>query len=396
MARFAPITDRLARLGGAKWEVHFLAREMRDAGKRVIELTIGEPDASLPSHLMDIAVHAMSNGRTGYSNGQGEPDTLAAIARRYSQRRQRQFLSENIICFPGTQTALFAALLALTESGDEVIVGDPMYATYEALIRASGATIVPVALLPEDGFRLSAKAIAPHISPFTRVLFLNSPHNPTGAVLSREELAEICDLAEKHDLWILCDEVYEDLCFSNVEFCSPLDFTRYAERVVVACSISKSHAAPGFRAGWCVGSAEFVQRLLPLSETMLFGSQPFIADMIAAAVSQPSSIAREMTVRFQRRAEIVARLLQGHCGLKVHLPQAGMFALIDVRSISASGRDFALGLLRATGVAVMPGESFGESLAGWVRVSLTVNDKLIEEACALIAGHVARVEEDCT
>ena len=394
MPRFAPVTDDLADLGGAKWEIHSRARAMRDAGERVIELTIGEPDAALPAHLIEIATRAMAQGRTGYSNGQGEPETLAAIARRYSQRRRRKFLSENIICLPGTQTALFAALMALAGSGGEVIVGDPMYATYEALVRSSGAKMVPVRLQPENGFRLSAEAIAPHITPATRVLFLNSPHNPTGAVLGREDLQEICDLAEAHDLWILCDEVYEDLCFGGTEFASPLDLSRHADRVVVACSISKSHAAPGFRSGWCVGPAEFIERLLPLSETMLFGSQPFIADMTAAAVSQPSIIAREMTERFRRRAELVARHLHDHCGLRVHVPQAGMFALIDVRMVTPTGKEFARGLLDTTGVAVMPGESFGQGLTGWIRVSLTVEDRLIEEACALIASHAARIKEE--
>ena len=254
--------------------------------------------------------------------------------------------------------------------------------------------MVPVRLQPENGFRLSAEAIAPYITPATRVLFLNSPHNPTGAVLGREDLQEICDLAEAHDLWILCDEVYEDLCFAGTEFASPLDLSRHADRVVVACSISKSHAAPGFRSGWCVGPAEFIERLLPLSETMLFGSQPFIADMTAAAVSQPSIIAREMTERFRRRAELVARHLHDHCGLRVHVPQAGMFALIDVRMVTPTGKEFARGLLDTTGVAVMPGESFGQGLTGWIRVSLTVEDRLIEEACALIASHAARIKEE--
>jgi arginine:pyruvate transaminase len=157
----------------------------------------------------------------------------------------------------------------------------------------------------------------------------------------------------------------------------------------VASSISKSHAAPGFRSGWCVGPAEFCDRLLPLSETMLFGSQPFIADMTALAVSEPSPVASGMAERFARRAGLIADALDGTGGLRVHRPEAGMFALVDVRATGLSGEAFAMGLLDRQKVAVMPGESFGAGLNGWLRLSLTQPDDRIAEACHRIAAHAA-------
>ena len=278
----------------------------------------------------------------------------------------------------------------MVTSGDEVLVGDPMYATYEGLIRSTGATVGPVPLRPEHGFRMQVADAEARITPATRVLFLNSPHNPTGAVLSASDIRALCDLAARHDLWLLCDEVYEDLLFPGTTFASPLDLPDYADRVVTASSISKSHAAPGFRSGWCAGPAEFMDRLLPLSETMLFGSQPFIADMTAEAVSHPSPIAAPMMERFQRRAGLLHRALHGVAGLSVHVPQAGMFCVVDVRAVCPSGHDFAMGLLAAEKVAVMPGESFGTGLAGWLRLSLTQPDDRIAEAAARIARHAAR------
>jgi len=164
--------------------------------------------------------------------------------------------------------------------------------------------------------------------------------------------------------------------------------------VIVASSISKSHAAPGFRSGWCVGPAEFCNRLLPLSETMLFGSQPFIADMTAEAVSHPSPIAAAMMERFQRRAAILRDALHGVAGLSVHVPQAGMFAVVDVRAVCLSGHDFAMSLLTQEKVAVMPGESFGTGLRGWLRLSLTQPDDLVAEAAARIARHAARLAQE--
>ncbi|MGB8812551.1 MAG: pyridoxal phosphate-dependent aminotransferase [Paracoccaceae bacterium] len=391
--KYAAVTDRLADLGGAKWQIHARARALKAQGHSVIELTIGEPDVPTPSDLTDAAIRAMEDGRTGYSNGRGEPALLRALAGRYSARRSRHIGPDQVMCFPGTQTTLFAVLMAMAQAGDEVLIGDPMYATYEGLIAATGAKMVPVPLRPEFGFRMQAADIAARITPATRVIFLNSPHNPTGAVLTTADIASIGRLAIAHDLWILCDEVYEEMVFDGTTFSSPLDDPTLADRAVVTCSISKSHAAPGFRSGWCIGSADFTARLLPLSETMLFGNQPFIADMTAHAVSSPSAVAAGMCERFKRRAELIHSRLNGVAGLLVHRPEAGMFTLVDVRSTGLSGTAFAHDLLEHARVAVMPGESFGAALAGWVRVALTQADEVTLEACDRIAAHVRLRQE---
>lgn len=387
--RYASVTDRLAGLGGAKWAVHARARALKAAGEEIIELTIGEPDVPTPERFMDVAAQAMKAGRTGYSNGRGEPAVVAALAARYSARRGRPIGTDQVMCLPGTQTTLYAILRTLVDPGDEVLLGDPMYATYEGLIAQTGATMVPVPLRPEHGFRMQVADVVSRITPRTRILFLNTPHNPTGAVLSAKDIRALGEVARAHDLWILSDEVYEDLVFPGVTFASPLDFPEFADRTVIASSISKSHAAPGFRSGWCIGPAEFCTRLLPLSETMLFGSQPFIADMTALAVSEPSPVAAGMAERFSRRAGLIADQLAGVNGLYVHCPEAGMFALVDVRATGQSGEAFALGLLDRQKVAVMPGESFGAGLNGWLRLSLTQPDDRITEATHRIAAHAA-------
>ena len=225
--RYASVTDRLAGLGGAKWAVHARARAMKAAGEAIIELTIGEPDVPTPDVLLDAAHVALRSGRTGYSNGRGEPGVVAALAARYTDRRGRPIGTDQVMCLPGTQTTLYAVLQTLVTEGDEVLVGDPMYATYEGLIRATGAAVIPVPLRPEAGFRIQPADIAARITPRSRILFLNSPHNPTGAVLTRDDLAALCALAAAHDLWVLCDEVYEDLCFPGVTFASSRLIARF-------------------------------------------------------------------------------------------------------------------------------------------------------------------------
>jgi len=382
--RYASITDRLAGLGSGKWQVHMRGRELRALGHPVIELTIGEPDVNPDPQLLDACETAMRAGRYRYSNGRGEPPILAALAAKYSRRTGRAVTAENLLYFPGTQTALYAVLMGLVEAGDKVLVPDPYYATYESVVRAPGAEIVPVPMKAEHGFHLRPEALEAAIVPGCRVLLLNSPHNPSGAVLSRAEIAAIGEVCRKHDLWIVSDEVYEELTF-GAEFASPLDIGELAERTIAVASISKSHAAPGFRSGWAVGPAEFCRRLLPLSESMLFGGQPFISDMTAYALTHDLPTSAVMRKQYKARADLIMRLLDGVAGLKPMRPEAGMFVLLDVGATGLDGQEFATRLLEERHVAVMPGGSFGNAAKSFVRVSLTVPDDKLAQACERIA-----------
>jgi len=387
--KLTAVTKRLAGLGGGKWEVHLKARQLAESGADVVEMTIGEPDVQTPEELVATAIQAMQAGRTGYSDGRGEAGLRAALADTYSASRGRAFSADNILCFPGTQTALYAVLQGVAEADDEVLVGDPMYATYEGVVRASGADMVPVPLRPEAGFRIQASDIAARLTPRSRAILLTTPHNPTGAILTARDLQEIGQLALQHDLWIISDEVYEHLIFEGSDFVSPLSDPALADRVIAVSSISKSHAAPGFRSGWCVGPADFCTALLPVSETMLFGNQPFIADMTEKAIRDGSPVAAGMAARFAARADLLAQRLHAETGLRVHRPEAGMFALIDVSATGMDGEAYAWDLLDH-GVAVMPGSAFGDGLRDWVRVALTIDDADFTTALDRITAHAAR------
>jgi len=221
----------------------------------------------------------------------------------------------------------------------------------------------------------------------TSAILLTTPHNPSGAILTNEDINAIGKVAIEHDLWIVSDEVYEDFVYQAGTFNSPLANPELADRVIVVSSISKSHAAPGFRSGWSVGPVEFNNDLLALSETMLFGSQPFIADMTEKAIRDGSSVVEGMRTRFEARAIRLKSQLESASALTVHKPEAGMFALINVSTSGMNARDYSLHLLKNAGVALMPGSSFGDSLNDWVRVALTVDDKRFDEACERIIQH---------
>ncbi|MBP1842684.1 arginine:pyruvate transaminase [Rhizobium petrolearium] len=393
--RYASITDRLAHLGSGRWAVHLAARRMKAAGEEIIELTIGEPDVAPDKALLDEAARAMYAGRTRYSNGRGEPSILEALVRKYSKRRP-DVTEKNFLCFPGTQTALYSVMTGLADAGDGVLVGDPLYATYEGVIASTGAHMIPVPLRPERKFHLQAEDLERAITPEARVLLLNTPHNPTGAVLTATEIAAIGEVCGRHDLWIVCDEVYEQLIFEGTPFASPFDIPELAERTIVVSSISKSHAAPGFRSGWAAGPEEFCEKLLPVSETMLFGVQPFISDMTAMALSQHFETADVMRKNYRRRAEIVEKAFAGSNLIKPMPPEGGMFVLLDVTATGLNGEEFAWELLHQEKVAVMPGTSFGDQAAGFLRVSLTVPEDVLAVAMGRVgelAGRLVSLKE---
>lgn len=348
-------------------------------GVAVTFLSIGEPDLPGPASVMDEAVHAMKRGRTRYSNGQGEPEALIAIAAHLTRRSGITVSPENIQYTAGTQNGLFTALLTLVESGDEVLVPDPYYATYESIVASSGATFVAVPTTPESGFHVTAKDIEAAITPRTRVLLLNTPSNPTGAVLSESEIDAIGAVCEKHDLWIVCDEVYADLSFGNT-FCSPFDREHLRHRTLAVASISKSHALPGFRAGWIAAPTDVRNRLTSVAEAMLFGAQPFIEDALVVALSQRHPEVDRLKETFRIRAEKLVQQFEGSPHAHARMPEGGMFIMVDIRSTGLTGEEFAWKLLHDHNIVVMPGESFGAGGAGHVRIALTVDKEVLVTA----------------
>ena len=385
--RMTTVVERLQDLGEDNWALYKRARELLDNGEDIIELAIGEPDIPTPSYIIESLQRGLAKGRTAYGNSAGEAHLRAALAQRYSPPGKAAIRPAEILCFPGAQTALYAALRCVAGEGNTVVVGDPMYATYEPAITACGARGLPVLLSPARRFRLDPADVAAAVQADTRAILLNTPHNPTGAVLSSDDTKQLGKIAQAHDLWIISDEVYEELVFGDATKASPLDYPELRERTIVISSISKSHAAPGLRSGWLVAPQAFCEAALPLSEAMLFGNQPFIADTTAEVVATPSPVATGMRERFARRAAILARRLHSGTHLNVHTPDAGMFALIDVSSTGMPGKAYAESLLHNGGVAVMPGCAFGKSLAAWVHISLTKDDSQFNEACARIITH---------
>ncbi len=388
--RFSPLVDRLAGRGAGTWRIHFEAIQRRDAGQDVILLTVGDPDQKPPAAMIEATIASLRQGHTGYAAIVGPMPLREAVAARVTARTGTPCTADNIVIVPGAQAGLFCALHCLAGTGDEVIVGEPMYATYEAVAGATGARLVTVPLRPENGFHPDLRAMAAAVTPRTRVLWINSPHNPTGAVLDRTELEAIADLCRRHDLWLLSDEVYEDLAYARPHL-SPRTLPGMAERTVVVSSLSKSHAVPGFRTGWIVGPAALMPHLFNLILCMTYGGPPFIHDGALPALTRDLPEAAALRADYRRRAALLGGALERARHCRVRMPEGGMFLLLDVRGTELSATDFARRLLDAENVALLPADGFGPSLAGHLRVSLTEDDARLAEAGERIVRFTARL-----
>ena len=389
--KFAKVTARLDGLGSEKWAVHIDGKRRAALGEQLIFLSIGEPDAAPPLAILDEADRQMRAGRTRYAEGRGEANVRRSLARLYTRQTGRAIHENQFIYLPGTQTALYAAMMTVVDEGCEVLMADPYYATYEGVIAAAGGVAVPIRVDPDHGFHLTAADLEKAITPKSRVLLMNTPSNPTGAVFTRAEIEKIGKVCDKHDLWIISDEVYATLTYGNTVFASPFDVPELEKRTIVVSSISKSHAMPGFRCGWITASAEFCDRCIPVTETMLFGSQPFLEDAMAFALDNHFPEIDAMKRNYEKRARSLVKALEGSKKVSARMPEGGMFVMVDVRKTGLTGEAFAWKLLEEEGVVTMPGESFGQGGTGHLRVALTVDEAQITEACKRIARLAERV-----
>jgi len=389
--KYSNLVERLQGKRTAAWEIHHAAQQAFNKGEDVIILSVGDPDFATPEVIVDRAVSALREGDTHYADVVGRAPLRAAIARDHVQQTGNQGIDENnVIVVAGAQNGLFATSLCLCEAGDEIVVPEPMYLTYEASVRVTGATLVPVAVDPAKAFHLDCDALEAAITPRTKAIFFATPCNPTGVVMPRPDLERIAALAKKHDLWIVSDEVYADLTFDR-EHVSIASLDGMAERTVTIGSLSKSHAMPGWRVGWVIGPKTLVEHLGRLALCMLYGLPGFIQQAAMTALENRPQIVADMREIYRRRRDIVFDRLRDVPGLHCLLPEAGMFMMVDVTGTGLSAYDFSWQLFRAQGVSVLDASAFGETAAGFVRLGFVLDEARLAEACDRIATFVASI-----
>lgn len=385
--KFSKLVERISGEGVDAWQIHSAALAAAERGEDVIVLSVGDPDYSTPQPICEAAIRALRSGDTHYTAIAGRQALRQAIARQHSERSGQMVSAENVIVTSGAQNALFSAALCLCEAGDEVLVPEPMYLTYEACIGASGATLVAVPVDAERDFRVNLSAMQAAITPRTRAIFLATPCNPTGTVMRPDELRSIAALAQAHDLWVVSDEVYADITFEQKHM-SIASLPGMQERTLSISSLSKSHAMTGWRVGWVVAPPTVIKHMANLVLCMLYGIPGFVQEAAIEAIALRNSLVPTMCRAYRRRRDMAYTLLSQVAGLKCRLPEAGMFMLVDVSGTRLSTSDFVWGLFHQTGVSVLNAQAFGHTASGFVRLGLVVPEQRLQEACIRIAGYV--------
>jgi octopine/nopaline transport system ATP-binding protein len=377
--KFSPLVQRISGEGADAWLTHYEATAARDRGEDVIILSVGDPDLDTPPAVVEKAVEQLRAGDTHYSPAAGRRSVRQAIATHHSKRTGQNATADNVVYLSGAQNALFVASLLVAGSGDEIISFDPMYPTYPATLQASGARMIRA---PTRGnFRPDIGALGSLITARTRAVVWATPNNPSGVILHEDELAAIGDLAQKHDLWLISDEVYAGLAPGGHV---PGLAARMPERVITLGSLSKSHAMTGWRSGWLVGPREVAIHAESLVMCMLFGAPGFVQEAAITALSiAPEAERRIRDYCDLRRARLVAGL-EGIPKIRVVVPEAGMFMLVDVRESGLSGYGFMRALYESERVSVLDGAAFGLETAGFVRICCATDEVSLDTGCARI------------
>ncbi len=388
--KFSPLVDRIAGGGAEGWAVHFEAMRQKAAGRDITFLTIGDPDQGPPAVVIEATREALRLNHKGYAPIAGLPAVRAEVAARIARRTGAPCAESNVILTPGDQAGLFCAVQCIVAAGDEIIVPEPVYATYAGVIGASGAKMVNVPLRPERGFHPDLAAMEAAITPRTRAIWINSPHNPTGAVMDRAEMEAVAALCRRHDLWLLSDEVYEDMAYARPHV-SAWSLPGMADRTIVVSSLSKSHAIPGFRFGWVAGPPELISHVFDLVLCMLYGGPPFIQEGVLPALREDLPEVAALREDYRRRSQDFSDLLAAAPGCRLTAPEGGMFCLLDVRGTGLAAARFAERLLEEEAIAVLACDAFGPSAVGHVRISLTLPDAALHAAGRRIVAFTERL-----
>jgi len=383
--KFSPLVERVSGEGADAWLTHYEALAALERGEDVIVLSVGDPDLDTPATVVERAITQLRAGDTHYVAASGRPALREAIARRHTERTGQHIDPRNIVCFAGAQNALFAAALCLAGPGAEVVTFDPMYPTYPATIEVGGARLVRVPT--GAGLRPDVAALDAAVNSRTRAIFWATPNNPSGVVLSESELDRIAEIARRHDLWLVSDEVYAGLAHGGRV---PSLAARLPEQVVTISSLSKTHAMTGWRAGWLIGPRQLAVYAEALAMCMLFGLPGFIQEAAIEALAIAPAAEQRMREYLSARCSLFMQGLEGVPQVRAIAPQAGMFMLLEVTATGLTGYEFMRALYESEKVAVMDGAAFGTQTAGYVRICFATEEAVIKQACARIRRFCTR------
>ncbi|MFC1935196.1 pyridoxal phosphate-dependent aminotransferase [Chloroflexota bacterium] len=382
---------RMSRLGTeTAFEVLAKAKELEARGKDIIHLEIGEPDFETPGHIKEAAVEALNQGYTHYVPTPGIPEVRQSIAENVSRRRNIDVDWRQVVVTPGAKPIMFFTILALAEEGREVIYPDPGFPIYESMIRFCGATPVPMRLAGERNYHPDLEELASCINDRTCLVILNSPHNPCGSILTREEIETVAEMVKSRDgLYVLSDEVYKDIIYESTHF-SIASVPGMADKTIILDGLSKSYAMTGWRLGYGVFPEPLVEHIVKLAVNSVSCANAFSQQAIIAALEGPQDEVSAMKEEFRKRRDVLIDGLNNIPGIRCPVPEGAFYAFPNIEDTGLSSQEFEHRALEEAGVAILSGTAFGRYGEGYVRCSYANSVGNLQKAVERLEGLVRR------
>ena len=358
-----------------------------------IKLTVGEPNFDTPEYIKEAAKKAIDDGQTHYSPNAGMPQLRAAIAEKY-KKYWDGYTADHVIVTVGAMEGLMLSMMVLLNPGDEILVPDPCFPNYFGQASIVGATAVPVPTYEEHEYRIQPADIAKAITPKTKAILLNSPCNPTGAVLTREDVLAIAEIVKKHNLWVLSDEPYDSIVYDGIEPFSIAQVPEVRNRVFVLNSFSKSYAMTGWRVGYLLApTAGYVKKMAQLQEGVASCVSTF-SQVAAAEALKSTDCVDQMVADYTRRRDILIDGISAIPGFSCKKSAGSFYAFVNIKAFGKSSQEFAEELLKNAGVVVVPGSAFGSMGEGYLRLVFANSDENLKEAVRRIAAYIAEAYPD--
>ena len=392
MARFKEADHlRSVPLSGIR-RIFEAARALEQSGVDVVHLELGRPDFDTPAHVKEAAVASLARGEVHYTSNYGIPELCAAVCRMLEDSRGVAYDPRGeIIVTLGAGEAIYLVLAAYLSSGDEVLVPDPGWLNYAQVATMMGARAVPIPLDEDGGYELTPEAVSRAITPLTRGLILNSPHNPTGSLVKEETLRAIAELTVRHDLWVLSDEIYEHLIYDGARHVSIASLPGMRERTFIVHGVSKTYSMTGWRIGFLAGPRSMLTGPLKVHQYLATCATSFAQAGAVAALTGPQDCVETMRMEFARRRHALLSALLEIPGLHCVRPAGAFYVFPNLSAFGLSAEQLAEYLLREGHVAVVPGTAFGPSGEGHVRVSYCDAPERVVDGAERIARALSRL-----
>ena len=366
-------------------------KKLEHEGRDIIHFEIGDPDFETPENIVDAGIDAIKNGFTHYTSSFGLKEFRQKICETTERSRGFKPNLNQVLVTPGANIAIFYAISCIVDPGEEVIVPDPGFPTYYSIIKMCNVVPVRVPLLESNKFRMNPKDIENSITEKTRMIVINSPQNPTGSVMTKEEIKMTYDIAKKYDLFVYSDEIYARMIYKDSVFSSPSIFDKCLERTIISNGFSKAFAMTGWRLGAVIGPPSVIEKMRLLLETTSSCVPPFIQKAGIEAIEGKQTSQKNMYVEYEKRRDLILNGINSIPELTCVTPGGAFYVFVNIKKTGMTSETFCEYILEDSGVAMLPGTSFGQFGEGFIRICYAVGQNEIKDALERIKKSISKL-----